>query len=131
MKRRKKLRNKCRRDQALSFRTRHHLCRQGMVLAVTQQLRSKGPVSVHALRTEGVTGSEGRQASNGVGGGVGVEGRNGDGNWGEGGNGDVNSGGDGDGAGEGTGTGTGWRGMKERKIGTGTGAGTEREQGRG
>ena len=41
--------------QALSFRTRHHLCRQGVALASTRQLRSQGPVSVQAHRTEGVT----------------------------------------------------------------------------
>ena len=46
-------------QQALSFRTRHHLCRQGVTLASTRQLRSQGPVSVQAYRTEGVTGSEG------------------------------------------------------------------------
>ena len=44
-------------QQALSFRTRHHLCRQGVVVASTRQLRSQGPVSVQAHRTEGVTGS--------------------------------------------------------------------------
>ena len=43
-------------QQALSFRTRHHLCRQGVVLV---SIRSHGPVSVHAHRTEGVPGSEG------------------------------------------------------------------------
>ena len=46
-------------QQALSFRTRHHLCRQGVALASTQQLRSQNPVSLHAHRTEGVTQSEG------------------------------------------------------------------------
>ena len=80
----------CRRDQALSFRTRHHLCRQEVALAGTRQLRSQGPVPVHAHRTEGVTGFEGREGANGVEGGVGVGGGNGDSN------------GDGDGAGTGT-----------------------------
>ena len=61
-------------QQALSFRTRHHLCRQGVALASTRQLRSQSPVSVHAHRTEGVTESEGREKANGVGGGVGVGG---------------------------------------------------------
>ena len=41
-------------QQALSFRTRHHLCRQGVALASTRQLRSQGPVSVQAHHTEGV-----------------------------------------------------------------------------
>ena len=35
-------------QQALLFRTRHHLCRQGVALASTRQLRSQGPVSVQA-----------------------------------------------------------------------------------
>ena len=56
-------------QQALSFRTRHHLCRQGVALASTRQLRSQSPVSVQAHRTEGATGSEGREGANGVGGG--------------------------------------------------------------
>ena len=92
-------------QQALSFRTRHHLCRQGGALASTRQLRSQGPVSVQAHRTEGVTGSKGREGANGVGGGIGVGGGNGDGNEVRGGNGDVNGHGDGDGAGAGAGTG--------------------------
>ena len=57
-KKRKKPQKSCRRDQALSFRSRHHLCRQGVALAGTRQLRSQGPVPVHAHRTEGGTGSE-------------------------------------------------------------------------
>ena len=73
------------------------LCRQGVALASTRQLHSQGPMSVQARRTEGVTGSGGREGVNGVGGRIG--GGNGDGN-GIGG-GDVN--GDGDGAGTGTG----------------------------
>ena len=67
-------------QQALSFRTRYHFCRQGLALASTRLLRSHGPVSVQAHRTEGVTGSEGREGANGVGGGIGVEGGDGDGN---------------------------------------------------
>ena len=86
-------------QEALSFRTRHHLCRQGVALASTRQLRSQGPVSVQAYRTEEVTGSEGREGANGVGGGIGVGGGNGDGNGVGSGNGDVNGIGDGDGAG--------------------------------
>ena len=74
-------------QQALLFRTRHHLCKQGVAFAGTRQLRSQGPVYVHAHRTEGVTGSEGREGANGVGGGIGVGG----------GNRDVNGDGDGDG----------------------------------
>ena len=67
-------------QQALSFRTRHHLCRQGVALASTRQLRSQGPVSVRAHRTEGVTGSEGQEGANVVGGGIGVGGGDGGGN---------------------------------------------------
>ena len=55
-------------QQALSFRTRHHLSRQGVALESTRQLRPQGPVSVYAHRTEGVTGSEGREGVNGLGG---------------------------------------------------------------
>ena len=86
-------------QQTLSFRTRHHLCRQGAVLKVSRHIRSQGPVSIHAHRTEGVTGSEGREEANGVGGGVGVGGGNGDRNGVEVGNGDVNRDGDRVGAG--------------------------------
>ena len=86
-------------QQALSFRTRHHPCGQGVALASTRQPHSQGPASVQAHRTGGVTGSEGKEGANGVGGGIGVGGGNGDDN------GDVNGHGDGDGAGTGTGTG--------------------------
>ena len=89
-------------QQALSFRTRHHLCRQGVALVSTRQLRSQGPASVQAHRTEGVTGSKGQEGASGIGGGIGVGGGNGDGNGVRGGNGDVNGHGDGDGAGAGT-----------------------------
>ena len=84
-------------QQALSFRTRHNLCRQGMALASTRQPHSQGPASVQAHRTGGVTGSEGQEGANGVGGGIEVGGGNGDGS------GDVNGHGDGDGAGTRTG----------------------------
>ena len=94
-------------QQALSFRTRHHLCRQGVALASTRQLRSQGPASVRAHRTEGVTGSGEREGANGVGSGTGIGGGNKDGNEVGGGNGDMNGYGDGDGAGVGTGTGAG------------------------
>ena len=112
-------------QQALSFRTRHHLCRHGVALASTRRPRSQGPASVQAHRTGGVTGSEGREGANGVGGGIGVGGGNGDGN------GDVNAHEDGDGAGTGTrvevnegaqdGNGDG----SGDGAGTGTGPGTE------
>ena len=78
-------------QQALSFRTRHHLCRPGVALASTRQPCSQGPASVQAHRTGGMTGSEEQEGANGVGGGIGVGGGNGDGH------------GDGDGAGAGTG----------------------------
>ena len=87
-------------QQAFSFRTRDHLCRQEVALASTRQPYSQGPASVQAHRTGGVTRSEGQEGANGVGGGIGVGGGKGDGN------GDVNGYGDGDGAGTGTGTGT-------------------------
>ena len=92
-------------QQALSFRTCPHLCRQGVALAGTRQLRSQGPGSVHAYHTERVAGSEGREGANGVGGGVGVGGGNRDENWVGGENGDVNGEADGDGDRTGTGTG--------------------------
>ena len=115
-------------QQALSFRTRHHLCRQGVALASTRQLRSQGPVSVHAHHTEGVTEPKGREGANGVRGGIGVGDGNGDGIGG--GNGDANGAGAGtatgveanegakDGTGAGTGAGTGTRAVAE--MGTGT-----------
>ena len=132
-------------QQEFSFRTRYHLCRQRVALASTRQPHSQGPASVQAHRTRGVTGSEGQEGANGVGGGVGVGGGNGDGN------GDVNGHGDGDragtgtgveanevaqdGSGDGAGTGTGrergrerergWGPVDEHRLGTGTGTGTE------
>ena len=75
-------------QQALSFRTHHHLCRQGVALASTRQPRSQDPASVQAHRTGGITGSDGQKGANGVGGGIGVGGGNGDDN------GDVNGHGD-------------------------------------
>ena len=100
-------------QQALSFHTRHHLCRQGVALAGTRQLRPQGPVSVHAHRTKCVTGSEGREGMNWVGGG----------------NGDVN----GDGDGNGAETRTGVEANKGTQDGNGDGSGdeAERERGRG
>ena len=124
-------------QQALSFPTPRHLCRQGVALASTRQLRSQRPVSVQGHRTEGVTGSEGQERANGVGGGVEVGGGNGDGNGVGDGSGDVNSHGDGDGAGTGTGTGVevneGTQDGNEdgSGYGAGTGTGTGRERGRG
>ena len=113
-------------QQALSFRTRHHLCRQGMALASTLRPHSPGPASVQAHHTGGVTGSEGQEGANGIGGGIGVGGGNGDGN------GDVN--GHGDGAGTGTGVevnagaqdGNGDGNGDGAGAGTGTGVGTRR-----
>ena len=115
-------------QQALSFRTRHHLCRQGVALARTRQPHAQGPASVQAHRTGGVTGPEGQEGANGVGGGIGVGGGNGDGN------GDVNGHGDGDEAGTGTGVEVsegaqdrnGDGGGDEAETGTGTGVGTRR-----
>ena len=110
-------------QQALSFRTRHHLCRQGVALASTRQSRSQGPVPAQAHRTEGITGSEGQEGANGVGGGIGVGGGNGDGNGVGGGNGDVNGHGDGDGAEAGAGTGTGVEVNEGAQDGNGDGSG--------
>ena len=63
-----------------------------MALASTRQPQhSQGPASVQAHRTGGVTGSEGLEGPNRVGGGIGVGGGNGDSN------GDVNGHGEGDG----------------------------------
>ena len=104
-------------QQALSFRTRHHLRRQGVALASTRQPHSQGPASVQAPRTGGVTGSVGQEGANGVGGGIGVGGRNGDGN------GDVNGHGDGDGAGTGTGVEVNEGGRDGNGDGSGDGAG--------
>ena len=116
-------------QQALSFRTRHHLfCRQGVALANTRQPHSQGPASVQAHRTGEVTGSEIQEGPNGVGGGIGVGGGNGDGNE------DMNGHGDGDGAGTGTGVEM-KEGAQDRNgdvsgdgagTGTGTGVGTRR-----
>ena len=117
-------------QQALSFRTRHHLCRQGVALASTRWPNSQGPASVQAHRTGGATGSEGQEGAKGGGGGIVVGCGNGDGN------GDVDGQGDGDGAGAGTGGGNerrsagrergrGWGPVDEHRMGTGTGTGTE------
>ena len=84
-------------QQTLSFRTRHHLCRQGVALASTRRPHSQGPAPVQAHRTGGVTRFEGQEGANGVGGGIGVGGGNRDGN------GDVDGHGDVDGAETGTG----------------------------
>ena len=105
-------------QQALSFRTRHHLCRQWVALASTRRPHSQGPASVQAHRTGGVTGSEGQEGANGVGGGMGVGGGNGDGN------GDVDGHGDGDGAGAGTGVEVNEGAQDESGDGSGDGAGT-------
>ena len=108
-------------QQALSFRTRHHLCRQGVALASTRRPHSQGPVSVQAHRTEGVTGSEGQEGANGVGGGIGVGGGNGDSN------GNVNGHGDGDGAGTGTGVEVNEGAQDGNGNGSGEGAGMRTE----
>ena len=105
-------------QQALSFRTRHHLCRQGVALASTRRPHSQGPASVQAHRTGGVTGSEGQEGANGVGGGMGVGGGNGDGY------GDVDGHGDGDGAGAGTGVEVNEGAQDGSGDGAGTGTGT-------
>ena len=105
-------------QQALSFRTRHHLCRQGVALASTRRPHSQGPASVQAHRTGEVTGPKGQKGANGVGGGIGVGGGNGDGN------GDVDGHGDGDGAGAGTGVEVNEGAQDGNGDGNGDGAGT-------
>ena len=105
-------------QQALSFRTRHHLCRQRVALASTRRPHSQGPASIQAHRTGGVTGSEGQEGANRVGGGIGVGGGNGDGN------GDVNGHGDGDGSGTGTAVEVNERAQNGNGDGSGDGAGT-------
>ena len=113
-------------QQGLSFRTRDHLCRQGVALASTQRTHSQGPASVQAHRTGRVTGSEGQEGANGVGGGIGVGGGNGDGNGDRDGHGDRDGAGTGKrvevnkGAQDGNGDGSG----DEAGTGTGTGVGT-------
>ena len=108
-------------QQALSFRTRYHICRQGVALASTRQPHAQGPASVQAHRTGGVIGSVRQEGANGVGGGIGVGGGNGDGN------GDVNVHGGGDGAG----TGTGVEVNEEAQDGDGSGDGAGTETGTG
>ena len=105
-------------QQALSFRTRHHLCRQGVALASTRRPHSQGPASVQAHRTGGVTGSKGQEGANGVGGGIGVGSGNGDGN------GDVDGHGNGDGAGVGMGVEVNEGAQDGNRDGAGTGTGT-------
>ena len=118
-------------QQALSFRPRHHLCRQGVALASTQQLRSQDLVSVHAHRTDGVTESEGREGPNGVGGGTEVGGGNEDGEGEGSGNGDVNDDADRDGAGTVTATGVEANEGAEDGNGDGSEDGNERSSGVG
>ena len=112
-------------QQALSFRTRRHLCRQGVALASIRQPHSQGPASVQAHRTGGVTGSDGQEGANGVGDGIGVGGGNGDGN------GDVNDHGDGNGAGTGTGVEVNEGEQNGNRDRSGDGAGTGTETGTG
>ena len=123
-------------QQALSFRTRHHLCRQGVALASTRRPHSQGPASVQAHGTGRITGSEGQEGANGVGGGIEVGGGNGDGNGDVDGQGDgagagtgveANEGaqdGNGDGSGDGAERGRWWGSVDEHRMGTGTGTGT-------
>ena len=153
VRKRKKPYKNCRRDQALLFRTRHHLYRQRVALAGTRQLRSQGLVPIHAHRSEGVTGSERRKGANGVEGGIGVGGGNGDGNGVGGGNGNRDGGvtgtgtgveanegaqdenedgsGSGDGAGTGTGTRVETRGRTQDGNEDGRGDGNESSSGNG
>ena len=104
-----------------------------MALARTRQLRSQGPESVRAHRTEGVTGSEGQEVANGVGGGNGDVNGHGDGAGAGTGTGvEVNEGAqDGDGSGDGMGTGTGTGVETRRRTSDGNGDGSEDSSGDG
>ena len=83
-------------QQALSFRTRHHLCRQGVALASTRRPHSQGPASVQAHRdVNGHGDGDGAGKETEVEVNEGAQDGNGDGS--------------GDGAGTGTGTGVGTR----------------------
>ena len=98
---------------------RKHTTHTHTHFASTRQPHSQGPASVQAHRTGGVTGSEGQEGANGVGGGIGVGRGNGDGN------GDVNGHGDGDGAGTGTGVEVNEGAQEDgNRDGSGDGAGT-------
>ena len=57
-------------QKALSFRTRHHLCRQRVALASTRQPHSQGPAFLQAHRTGGVTGPRDRKERTGSGAGL-------------------------------------------------------------
>ena len=83
-------------QQALPFRTCHHLCRQGVLLVSTRRPHSQGPASVQAHRDV-----NGHGDGDGAGAGTGVEVNE----EAQDGNGDKS----GDGAGTGTGTGVGTR----------------------
>ena len=114
-----------------------------MALTSTRRPHSQGPASVLAHRTGGVTGSEGQEGANDVGGGILVGFGNGDGNGDVDGHGydngtgtrtgvEVNEGaqdGDGDGSGDGAGTGTGTGVGTRRRTpdGNGDGNGDESE----
>ena len=54
-------------QKELSFRVRHHLWRQGVTLTGTKQLRSYGPVTVHAHCTPGVKQVRGTGVGTGTG----------------------------------------------------------------
>ena len=86
-------------------------------------------MSIHAHRTEGVTGFEEQEGVNAVGGGIGVGDGNGDRNGFVDANGDVNSDGDGDGARKRAGVETNKRTLNENRYRSGdvggTGTGTE------
>ena len=61
----------CRRDSGTFIPHASSSLQTGGSTAGTRQLRSQGLVPVHAHRTEGLTGSVGREGANGVGGGIG------------------------------------------------------------
>ena len=85
-------------NQALPFPTRHHLCRQEIAPAGSQQFRAQYPAPVRRCGTDGKTGHPGREEENGDGnwdgGGDGNEDEYGSGR--EGRDGDENGNGDGD-----------------------------------
>ena len=85
----KKSHKTCGRDQSFSFCARQDFCRPRVAFAGTRQLRSQSLGSIHAHRTERVTGCEVGDVAHRFRGGIRVGDRNGDRNGVGGGNGDV------------------------------------------
>ena len=108
-------------QQAHPFRTRHHLCRQGVALASTRLRKAR---RLYKRIVPGGNRVRGTGRSERGRGGIGVGSGNGDGNGVGDGNGDVNGHGDGDGAGTGTGVEVNEGARDGNGDGSGDGAGT-------